>query len=86
MSKRNYEISKRRGHAMYTCKVTDSYGEEYTNYFETEDECMNNIYFIWSKEKEWFEDDGEALANAIWGCTKLDEELGLTRNNKDNLD
>jgi hypothetical protein len=28
----------------------------------------------------------DMLANAIWGCTKLDEELGLLKLNEDNLD
>ena len=79
MSKRNYEISKRRGHAMYTCKITDSYGNEYTNYFETEDECMNNAYFIWSKEQEWFESEDQLLIKAIAECVELDKEAKITQ-------
>ena len=41
---------------------------------------------------KWWESSEERLkshqllADAIFGCTKLDEELGLLKNNKDNLD
>ena len=31
MSKRDYEISRRAGATMWTCKVTNSYGETHTN-------------------------------------------------------
>ena len=33
-----------------------------------------------------YDEDMELLSNAIWGCTKLDEELGLLKGNRDNLD
>ena len=45
MSKRDYEISKRAGATMWTCKVTNSYGETHTNYFETERQCREHIYY-----------------------------------------
>ena len=38
---------------------------------------------------EWWEGDNEShrlLEDAIYGCTKLDEELGLIKGNRDNLD
>ena len=56
--------------------------------FETEQECINWIYYIWENEKPPLtrEEEMESLANAIWGCTKLDEELGLLKGNRDNLD
>ena len=43
---RNYNISKKEGE-LWTCEVTDSYGNVSTNYFETSKECMKNVYFIW---------------------------------------
>jgi len=35
---------------------------------------------------KFYSDKEELLANAIWGCTKLDKELGLLKGNEDNLD
>ena len=50
MSKRNYEISKRVGATMWTCEVTNSYGETHTNYFKTEKRCYEHIYYTWENE------------------------------------
>ena len=83
---RNFSITKKKGE-WYHAKVTDSYGNNYDNYFETASEANDWIYHIWDKE-EWFNNvnSQELLANAINDCIKLDEELGLIRNNRDNLD
>jgi len=83
---RDYSITRKKGE-WYNTQVTDSYGNEYQNYFETSNEAHDWIMYVWSKE-EWFNsvDSQELLAKAIWGCTKLDEELGLLKGNEDNLD
>ena len=86
MNKRNFKITRKEGE-WYNAEVTDSYGSKYQNYFEHAHEANDWIYYIWENE-DWFEDTDkiESLTNAIWGCTKLDEKLGLLRGNRDNLD
>ena len=86
MNKRDFNITRNKGE-WYNAEVTDSYGNEYQNYFETSNEAHDWIMYVWSKE-DWFNsvDSQELLAKAIWGCTKLDEELGLLKGNEDNLD
>ena len=83
---RDFSITKKKGE-WYHAKVTDSYGNNYDNYFEHAHEANDWIYHVWDKEK-WFNsiNSQELLANAINDCIKLDEELGLIRNNRDNLD
>ena len=86
MNKRDFNITRKQGQ-WYNAEVTDSYGNEYQNYFETSNEAHDWIMYVWSKE-DWFNsvDSQQLLAKAIWGCTKLDEELGLLKGNEDNLD
>ena len=83
---RNFKISRKEGE-WYNAEVTDSYGNEYQNYFERAHEANEWIYYIWENE-DWYEntDEMELLNDAIWGCTKLDKELGLLKGNRDNLD
>ena len=84
---RDYNITKKKGE-WYNAKATDSFGVDHQNYYETEQECINWIYYIWENEKPPLTKDEEMdmLATAIWGCTKLDKELGLLKGNQDNLD
>ena len=84
---RDYNVTKKSGE-WYNTKVTDSFGVDHQNYYETEQECINWIYYIWENEKPPLTKDQEMdmLATAIWGCTKLDEKLGLLKGNEDNLD
>ena len=84
---RDYSVTKNEGE-WYNAKVTDRFGSDHQNYYETEQECINWIYYIWENEKPPLTHDQEMdmLATAIWGCTKLDKELGLLKGNKDNLD
>ena len=92
MSKRDYVISRRAGATMWTCEVTDSYGETHTNYFETERRCREHIYYTWMNEKdplakeraEHWRDD--LLYKAIEDCIKMDKEAGITSENRDCLD
>ena len=85
MSKRNFKISRKEGE-WYNAEVTDSYGNEYQNYFEHAYEANDWIYYIWENEEFHQQNSMKMLEDAIWGCTKLDEKLGLLRGNRDNLD
>ena len=84
---RDYSVTKNSGE-WYNVKATDSFGVNHQNYYETEQECIDWIYYIWENEKKPLTKDQEMdmLATAIWGCTKLDQELGLLKSNEDNLD
>ena len=75
---RDFEISKRKGE-LWTCKVTDSYGNTSVNYFETTEECMKQVYYVWENEKENV-NSGELLSNAIAECIKIDKENGVEPN------
>ena len=72
MTKRNFSITKKDGE-LYHAKVTDSYGNEYDNYFETADKANDWIYYVWEKE-DWFNsaNSQELLANAIAQCVEID--------------
>jgi len=77
MTKRNFSITRRQGE-LYHAKVTDSYGNEYDNYFETADKANDWIYYVWEKE-DWFNsaNSQELLANAIANCIEIDKENGI---------
>ena len=49
---RNFSITRDKGE-WYDTKVTDSYGNEYQNYFETAFQANEWIYYIWNNE-DWF--------------------------------
>ena len=70
---RDYTVTKKAGQ-LHNCKVTDSYGNKYQNYFDTEQECINWIYYIWENE-EWFnsQNSQELLGKAILNCKELDK-------------
>ena len=85
MSKRNFSITRNEGE-LYEAKVTDSYGKKYKNWFEHAYEANDWIYYIWENEEFHQQDSMKMLEDAIYGCTKLDEELGLLKGNRDNLD
>ena len=76
MSKRNYEISRKAGDKMWTCKVTNSYSETHVNYFETEERASKWVYYIWENEDNKVNID-ELLSNAIAECVQMDEERGV---------
>ena len=84
---RDFKITRNEGE-WYNTEVTDSYGNKYNNYLETASEANDWIYYIWENEKPPLtkEEEMDLLTNAIWGCTKLDEKLGLLKRNRDNLD
>ncbi len=73
---RDFEISKRQNE-LWTCKVVDSYGNESVNYFETTEECMKQVYYIWDNEEHFNKQDKmELLNNAIQECIEIDIENG----------
>ena len=77
MNKRDFEISKKQNE-LWTCKVTDSYGNVSVNYFETTEECMRQVYYIWEREDDFKNQDSmQLLNNAIEECVELDEESGV---------
>ena len=70
---RDFSITRNKGE-WYHAKVTDSYGNEYDNYFEHAHEANNWIYYIWEKE-EWFNsvNSQELLYTALKQCFENDE-------------
>ena len=71
---RNYKITRNKGE-WYDTEVTDSYGNEYQNYFETAFQANEWIYYIWNNE-DWFNSTNsqELLANAVAELVKIDEK------------
>ena len=82
---RDFSITRKEGE-WYNAQVKDSYGNDYQNYFEFAHEANDWIYYIWENEDNYQENSMKMLEEAIFGCTKLDEELGLLKGNRDNLD
>ena len=74
---RDFSITRRKNQ-WYHAKVTDSYGQEYENYFEFAHEANDWIYYIWEKE-EWFNnvESQELLYNAIENCKEIDNKLSV---------
>ena len=73
---RNYSITRNKGE-YYHAKVTDSYGNEYDNCFDTAYDANEWVYYVWDNE-DWFNsvDSQELLYNAIQQCKEIDEESG----------
>ena len=75
MSKRDYTISKKKD-GLWTCKVTDSYGNVSINYFKNVKECSKNIYYIWENEDNKVDKD-DLMSKAIAECVQMDIERGV---------
>ena len=71
---RDYKITRNKGE-LYHAKVTDSYGNEYDNYFDTAYDANEWVYHVWDNE-DWFNsaNSQELLANAIKECKEIDEK------------
>ena len=71
---RDYSITRKEGE-WYDTRVTDSYGQEYQNWFEHAHEANDRVYYIWDKE-DWFNsaNSQELLANAIENCKRIDKK------------
>jgi hypothetical protein len=83
MSKRDYKISKKAGDKMWTCKVTDSYGETHTNYFETTRQCNEHVYYTWENEVDrnfLKHANDDLLSKAIAECIQMDIDRGVEPN------
>ena len=77
MGKRNFKITRKEGE-WYNTEVTDSYGNEYQNWFETADQANEWIYYVWENEDKFNgADSEELLTNAIDNCKRLDENLNV---------
>ncbi len=68
---RDYKVTKKPGE-LHNCEVTDGNGKKYQNYFDTEQECINWIYYIWENESKSI-DEHELLHKAILNCKELDK-------------
>ena len=78
MTKRNFSITKKDNNTWYHAKVTDSYGNEYSNWFETAEKASDWLYYVWEKE-DWFnsQKSQDLLADAIANCIELDKKRGI---------
>ena len=83
MNKKEYKIT--RESEWFKVEVFDEHGFNTTVY---EKSVMEASLFIinWWKNTEERLRTHKLLEDAIYGCTKLDEELGLLKGNRDNLD
>jgi len=71
---RDYSVTKKSGE-WYSAKVTDSFGVDHQNYYETEQECIDWIYYIWESEKKPLTKEQESLLlyRAIQDCREIDK-------------
>ena len=83
MSKRNYKITPNSD--WFKVEVSDEYGYNTTVYEKNVIQASLFITKWWESTEERLKTH-KLLEDAIWGCTKLDEELGLLKGNRDNLD
>ena len=78
MSKRKYNIHKYPNNTHYTVNVTDSFGQEHTNFFRTEDNCVLYVYQVWENEVDKRNPEQELLGRAIKNCIEIDKKSGRT--------
>ena len=83
MSKRNFNIT--REDKWFKVEVFDDNGFNTTVYEEDMTKANRFIIDWWESAEERLKSH-KLLEDAIYGCTKLDEELGLIKGNRDNLD
>ena len=83
MSKRNYKIT--REDKWFKVEVFDDNGFNTTIYEKDMTKASRFIIDWWENSEERLKSH-KLLEDAIYGCTKLDEELGLIKGNRDNLD
>ena len=77
---RDFSVTKKKGE-LYDAKVTDSFGVEHQNYYETEKECVDFIYYIWESEKAPLTKEQESmlLYRAIQDCKEIDKKKLITK-------
>ena len=73
---RTYSIGK-KPNEMWRATCYDSYNKYSENYFETEEQANEWIYWRWENE-EWFNsvDSQDLLNKAIAECVEIDKEKG----------
>jgi len=76
---RDYSVTKKSGE-WYNAKATDSFGVDHQNYYETEQECVDWIYYIWESEKKPLTKEQESilLNRAIQDCKAIDQKKLIT--------
>ena len=83
MNKKEYKIT--RESEWFKVEVFDEHGFNTTVYEKSVMEASLFITKWWESTEERLKTH-KLLEDAIYGCTKLDEELGLLKGNRDNLD
>ena len=84
MNKRNYKITP-DNNGWFKVEVFYENGFN-TTVFEKNVIQASRFIIDWWENSEERQKSHELLEDAIYGCTKLDEELGLLKGNRDNLD
>ena len=79
---RSYSISK-KPNEMWRANCYDSYNKFSENYFETEEQANEWIYWRWENEVKKPED---LLSKAITNCIEIDKKSGILKENSDGLD
>ena len=76
---RDFKITKKEGE-WYHAIVTDSFGNEYDNYFEFAYQASDWVNHVWNKE-EWFNsvNSQELLYKAIQQCKEIDKKNNITK-------
>jgi len=77
---KDYSITKKSGE-WYNAKATDSFGVKHQNYYETEKECVDFVYYVWESEKEPLTKEQESmlLYKAIQDCKEIDKNKLITK-------
>ena len=83
MNKRNFNII--REDKWFKVEVFDENGFNTTVFEKNVIQASLFIIKWWENTEERLKTH-KLLEDAIYGCTKLDEELGLIKGNRDNLD
>jgi|TARA_R100000030_G_scaffold75492_1_gene58601 hypothetical protein len=74
---RDFNITKYKGNTHYTVNVTDSFGQEHTNFFKTKDNCVLYVYQVWENEVDKRNPEQELLGRAIKNCIEIDKKRGI---------
>ena len=67
---RSYNIIKYKNNTHFTVNVVDSYGQEYSSFFRTTEECSQYAYEVWQNEVK---KPVDLLSKAITNCIEIDK-------------
>jgi hypothetical protein len=67
---RSYNIIKYKNNTHFTVNVVDSYGQEYSSFFRTTEECSQYAYEVWQNEVK---KPVDLLSKAIANCIEIDK-------------